>query len=52
MDSETKTVLMLGYMNAYQKTVDSKSDFYSRSKKKDSGRRGGSGNFLNLIDIK
>jgi phosphoribosyl-ATP pyrophosphohydrolase/phosphoribosyl-AMP cyclohydrolase len=35
-DSETNAVLMLGYMNAeaYQKTIDTKGDFYSRSKQR------------------
>jgi phosphoribosyl-ATP pyrophosphohydrolase/phosphoribosyl-AMP cyclohydrolase len=54
-DSETKTVLMLGYMNAeaYQKTVDSqKVTFYSRSKKRLWTKGEESGNFLNLVDIK
>lgn len=54
-DVETKTVLMLGYMNeeAYKKTIETKKvTFYSRSKKrlwtKGEIRR----NFLELIDIK
>lgn len=54
-DSETKTVLMLGYMNAeaYQKTVDTKKvTFYSRSKQRLWTKGEESGNFLNLIDIK
>jgi phosphoribosyl-ATP pyrophosphohydrolase/phosphoribosyl-AMP cyclohydrolase len=54
-DSETKMVLMLGYMNAeaYQKTVDSqKVTFYSRSKKRLWTKGEESGNFLNLVDIK
>jgi phosphoribosyl-ATP pyrophosphohydrolase/phosphoribosyl-AMP cyclohydrolase len=54
-DSKTKTVLMLGYMNAeaYQKTVDSqKVTFYSRSKKRLWTKGEESGNFLNLVDIK
>jgi phosphoribosyl-ATP pyrophosphohydrolase/phosphoribosyl-AMP cyclohydrolase len=54
-DSETKTVLMLGYMNAeaYQKTVDTqKVTFYSRSKKRLWTKGEESGNFLNLVDIK
>ncbi|RTY75213.1 bifunctional phosphoribosyl-AMP cyclohydrolase/phosphoribosyl-ATP diphosphatase HisIE [Flavobacterium sp. LS1R10] len=54
-DSETKTVLMLGYMNAeaYQKTIDTKKvTFYSRSKQRLWTKGEESGNFLNLIDIK
>ncbi|MFT5713895.1 MAG: phosphoribosyl-ATP pyrophosphohydrolase/phosphoribosyl-AMP cyclohydrolase [Flavobacterium sp.] len=54
-DSESKTVLMLGYMDAeaYQKTVDSqKVTFYSRSKKRLWTKGEESGNFLNLVDIK
>lgn len=54
-DSETKTVLMLGFMNAeaYQKTVDTKKvTFYSRSKQRLWTKGEESGNFLNLIDIK
>jgi len=54
-DSETKAVLMLGYMNAesYQKTVDTKKvTFYSRSKQRLWTKGEESGNFLNLIDIK
>ena len=54
-DSETKTVLMLGYMNAesYQKTLDTKKvTFYSRSKQRLWTKGEESGNFLNLIDIK
>ncbi|CAM3051463.1 bifunctional phosphoribosyl-AMP cyclohydrolase/phosphoribosyl-ATP diphosphatase HisIE [Flavobacterium frigoris] len=54
-DSETNTVLMLGYMNAeaYQKTVDTKKvTFYSRSKQRLWTKGEESGNFLNLIDIK
>ncbi|MGO4906346.1 bifunctional phosphoribosyl-AMP cyclohydrolase/phosphoribosyl-ATP diphosphatase HisIE [Flavobacterium sp. W20_MBD1_R3] len=54
-DSETKTVLMLGFMNAeaYQKTVDTKKvTFYSRTKKRLWTKGEESGNFLNLIDIK
>lgn len=54
-DSETKTVLMLGYMNpeAYQKTVDTqKVTFYSRSKKRLWTKGEESGNFLNLVDMK
>ena len=54
-DSETKTVLMLGFMNseAYQKTIDTKKvTFYSRTKQKLWTKGEESGNFLNLIDIK
>ncbi|MNX20055.1 Phosphoribosyl-ATP pyrophosphatase [compost metagenome] len=54
-DSETKTVLMLGYMNAeaYQKTIDTqKVTFYSRSKQRLWTKGEESGNFLNLISIK
>ena len=54
-DSETKTVLMLGYMNAesYQKTLDTKKvTFYSRSKQRLWTQGEESGNFLNLVDIK
>ncbi|MFV8465268.1 bifunctional phosphoribosyl-AMP cyclohydrolase/phosphoribosyl-ATP diphosphatase HisIE [Flavobacterium sp. LB1P62] len=54
-DSETKMVLMLGFMNAeaYQKTVDTKKvTFYSRTKQRLWTKGEESGNFLNLIDIK
>jgi phosphoribosyl-AMP cyclohydrolase / phosphoribosyl-ATP pyrophosphohydrolase len=54
-DSETKSVLMLGYMNAesYQKTLDTrKVTFYSRSKERLWTKGEESGNFLNLVDIK
>ena len=54
-DSETKSVLMLGYMNAesYQKTLDTKKvTFFSRSKQRLWTKGEESGNFLNLIDIK
>ena len=54
-DSQTKTVLMLGFMNAeaYQKTVDTKKvTFYSRTKQRLWTKGEESGNFLNLIDIK
>lgn len=54
-DSETKKVLMLGYMNkeAYQKTVETgKVTFYSRSKQRLWTKGEESGNFLNLVDIK
>jgi phosphoribosyl-ATP pyrophosphohydrolase/phosphoribosyl-AMP cyclohydrolase len=54
-DSETKSVLMLGYMNAeaYQKTIDTqKVTFFSRSKQRLWTKGEESGNFLNLISIK
>ncbi len=54
-DSETKNVLMLGYMNeeAYQKTLETKKvTFYSRSKQRLWTKGEESGNFLNLISIK
>ena len=54
-DSETKSVLMLGYMNAesYQKTLDTKKvTFFSRSKQRLWTKGEKSGNFLNLVDIK
>jgi phosphoribosyl-ATP pyrophosphohydrolase/phosphoribosyl-AMP cyclohydrolase len=54
-DSETKNVLMLGYMNAeaYQKTLDTqKVTFYSRSKQRLWTKGEESGNFLNLVEIK
>ena len=54
-DSVTKTVLMLGYMNAeaYQKTTETKKvTFYSRSKQRLWTKGEESGNFLNLISIK
>ncbi len=54
-DSETKTVLMLGYMNAeaYQKTLETKKvTFFSRSKQRLWTKGEESGNFLNLVDIK
>ena len=54
-DSETKTVLMLGYMNAesYQKTLDTKKvTFYSRSKQRLWTKGEESGNFLHLVSIK
>ena len=53
-DSETKSVLMLGYMNAesYQKTLDTKKvTFFSRSKQRLWTKGEESGNFLNLVDI-
>jgi phosphoribosyl-ATP pyrophosphohydrolase/phosphoribosyl-AMP cyclohydrolase len=54
-DSETKSVLMLGYMNAeaYQKTIDTqKVTFFSRSKQRLWTKGEESGNFLNLVSIK
>ncbi len=54
-DSETKNVLMLGYMNAesYQKTLDTqKVTFFSRSKQRLWTKGEESGNFLNLVSIK
>ena len=54
-DSETKNVLMLGYMNAeaYKKTIETgKVTFYSRSKQRLWTKGEESGNFLNLVDIK
>ena len=54
-DSETKKVLMLGFMNAeaYQKTIDTqKVTFYSRTKQRLWTKGEESGNFLNLISIK
>lgn len=53
-DSETKIVLMLGYMNeeAYVKTLETKKvTFFSRSKNRLWTKGEESGNFLNLIDI-
>ena len=53
-DSETKTVLMLGYMNqaAHAKTLASqKVTFFSRSKNRLWTKGEESGNFLNLISI-
>ncbi|QSB25153.1 bifunctional phosphoribosyl-AMP cyclohydrolase/phosphoribosyl-ATP diphosphatase HisIE [Flavobacterium sp. CLA17] len=54
-DSETKNVLMLGYMNeeSLQKTIDTqKVTFYSRSKQRLWTKGEESGNFLNLVSIK
>lgn len=54
-DAETKSVLMLGYMNkeAYQKTIDTKKvTFFSRSKQRLWTKGEESGNFLHLIGIK
>ncbi len=54
-DTETKNVLMLGYMNeeSLQKTIDTqKVTFYSRSKQRLWIKGEESGNFLNLVSIK
>ncbi|MDR7210367.1 bifunctional phosphoribosyl-AMP cyclohydrolase/phosphoribosyl-ATP diphosphatase HisIE [Flavobacterium piscis] len=54
-DSETKNVLMLGYMNeeSIQKTIETqKVTFFSRSKQRLWTKGEESGNFLNLVDIK
>jgi len=54
-DSETKNVLMLGYMNleAYEKTLlTNKVTFFSRSKNRLWTKGEESGNFLKLIEIK
>lgn len=54
-DANTKSVLMLGYMNeeAYKKTIETKKvTFYSRSKERLWTKGEESGNFLNLVDIK
>jgi phosphoribosyl-ATP pyrophosphohydrolase/phosphoribosyl-AMP cyclohydrolase len=54
-DSETKTVLMLGYMNleAYEKTlVTNKVTFFSRSKNRLWTKGEESGHFLNVIEMK
>ncbi|MBT8186173.1 MAG: bifunctional phosphoribosyl-AMP cyclohydrolase/phosphoribosyl-ATP diphosphatase HisIE [Croceitalea sp.] len=54
-DAQTKTVLMLGYMNeeAVQITQKTKKvTFYSRTKKRLWTKGEESGNFLNLVDIK
>ncbi len=54
-DSETKNVLMLGYMNeeAYNKTRDTnKVTFYSRTKQCLWTKGEESGNFLNLVSVK
>ncbi len=54
-DEQTKTVLMLGYMNeeAYQKTLATKKvTFFSRSKQRLWTKGEESGNFLNLVTIK
>ena len=54
-DSETKKVLMLGYMNleAYEKTlVSNKVTFFSRSKNRLWTKGEESGHFLNVIEMK
>lgn len=54
-DSETKIVLMMGYMNAesYKKTLDTqKVTFFSRSKQRLWIKGEESGNFLNVVSIK
>ena len=54
-DSNTKLVLMLGYMNkeSYQKTIDmNKVTFYSRSRKCLWTKGETSGNFLNYVSSK
>ena len=54
-DSETKAVLMLGYMNeeSFAKTqATQKVTFYSRSKQRLWTKGEESGNFLNLVSIK
>ena len=54
-DAQTKTVLMLGYMNdeSIQKTLDTKKvTFFSRSKKRLWTKGEESGNFLSLVSIK
>jgi len=54
-DTQTKNVLMLGYMNqeAFDKTQETKKvTFFSRSKQRLWTKGEESGNFLNLVDIK
>ncbi|AOW10125.1 bifunctional phosphoribosyl-AMP cyclohydrolase/phosphoribosyl-ATP diphosphatase HisIE [Flavobacterium gilvum] len=54
-DSETKNVLMLGYMNeeSLQKTLETKKvTFFSRSKQRLWTKGEESGNFLHLVSIK
>lgn len=54
-DSETKNVLMMGYMNeeSIQKTIETqKVTFFSRSKQRLWTKGEESGNFLNLVSIK
>lgn len=54
-DSETRKVLMLGFMNreAYDRTMESgKVTFYSRSKKRLWTKGEESGNFLRVVSVK
>ena len=54
-DANTKSVLMLGYMNeeAYKQTIDSKKvTFFSRTKNRLWIKGEESGNFLNLVAVK
>lgn len=54
-DADTKTVLMLAYMNreAYEKTVSSgRATFYSRSRKTLWTKGETSGNYMNVVSIK
>lgn len=54
-DTNTKNVLMLGYMNeeAYQQTIDTKKvTFFSRTKDRLWTKGEESGHFLNLVNIK
>lgn len=54
-DAETKTVLMLGFMNkeAYEKTIETKKvTFYSRTKQRLWTKGEESGHWLHLVDIK
>lgn len=54
-DAQTKTVLMLGFMNeeAYQKTLEiGKVTFFSRTKNRLWTKGEESGNFLNVVSIK
>ena len=54
-DAETKTVLMLGYMNkeAYQKTLETgRVTFWSRTRNTLWTKGETSGNFLNVVEIK
>ena len=54
-DADTKTVLMLAYMNreAYEKTVSSgKATFFSRSRNKLWTKGETSGNYMNVVSIK
>lgn len=54
-DAETRTVLMLGFMNeeAYQKTLaEGRVTFYSRTKERLWTKGETSGNYLNVVDIR